>query len=159
MILYLVAVAEKRAAQDYTEVSAILSLKRGRPLTLGEVNSEVQQYLRALNAAGTPVNSAIVIASANGIVMKQKIDCFLPNMGGHIVLTTSWAKSLLIRMGMVYRKASTTWCKLSPQEFESQRAAFLQLVTGMVKVSCVSYTCPSSPTPIFILKIILCIGP
>ena len=71
MILYLVAVAEKRAAQDYTEVSAIPSLKRGRPLTLGEVNSEVQQYLRALNAAGTPVNSAIVIASAKGIVMTK----------------------------------------------------------------------------------------
>ena len=77
---YLAAVAEKRAAQDYMEVLAIPSLKRGRPLTLGEIDSEVQHYLRALRAAETPVNSAIVIASAKGIVM-TKIDCFLPNMG------------------------------------------------------------------------------
>ena len=135
---YLAAVAEKRAAQDYTEVSAIPSLKRGRPLTLGEIDGEVQQYLRALRAAGTPVNSAIVIASAKGIVM-TKNRSLLAEYGGHIVLTSSWAKSLLIRMGMVYRKASTTRCKLSPQEFDARRATFLQQVAGMVKVSYYNY--------------------
>ena len=105
---YLAAVAEKRAAQDYMEVLAIPSLKRGRPLTLGEIDSEVQHYLRALRAAGTPVNSAIVIASAKGIVM-TKNRLLLAEYGGNIVFTTSWAKSLLIRKGMVYKKASTTW--------------------------------------------------
>ena len=37
---YLAAVTEKRTAQDYTEVLAIPSLKRGRPLTLGEIDSK-----------------------------------------------------------------------------------------------------------------------
>ena len=39
---------------------------------LWEINGEVQQYLRALCAAGMPVNSAIVIASTKGIVMTKK---------------------------------------------------------------------------------------
>jgi len=64
----------------------------------------------------------------------------LMEYGGHIVLTTSWAKSLLIRKGMVYRKASTTRCKLSTKEFESRKAAFLQQVAVMVKVSMSAFT-------------------
>ena len=104
---YLEAVKEKKcAAQDYTDVAAIPSLKR-RPLTLGDIDSEVQLYIRALRAAGTPVNTAIVIAAAKGIVM-TKNRTLLAEYGGHVCLTASWAKSLLIRMGMVYRKASTT---------------------------------------------------
>ena len=108
-------------------------------ITLGEVDSEVQQYLRVLCAAGTPVDSAIVFASAKGIVMTKDHSLFA-EYGGHIVLTTSWAKSLLIRMGTVYRKASTTRCKLSTKDFESRKAALLQQVVGMVKVSMSAFT-------------------
>ena len=42
---YLAAVKEKHAAQDYTDVAAIPSKRQGRPLSLGEIDSEVQQYL------------------------------------------------------------------------------------------------------------------
>ena len=101
---YLAAVREKQAARDYTEVSAIPSKQRGRPLTLGEIDSEVQQYLRALRPAGTPANTAIAIASARGIVM-AKDQSLLAENGRHILLDC-W-QSLLFRMGMVYRKAST----------------------------------------------------
>jgi hypothetical protein len=80
------------------------------------------------------VNTAIASASARGIVM-AKDQSLLAENGGHICLTAAWAKSLLIRMGMVYRKASTARSKLSLYEFESRRVCFLQQVSGMVKVS------------------------
>ena len=87
---------EKRAALDYTDVTAIRSLKRGRPLTLGDIGGEVQLYIRALHAAGTPVNIAIVIVSAKGIVM-TKNQTVLAENGGHICLTASWAKQKLCK--------------------------------------------------------------
>ena len=79
------------------------------------------------------MNTAIVLASARGIVM-TKDRSILAEYGGHVCLTTSWAKSLLIRMGMVYRKASTSRSKLIPDDFESCQVRFLQQVSGMVKV-------------------------
>ena len=76
--------------QDYMKVLAIPSTKRGQPLTSGEMDGKVQRYLGALHAVGAPVKSTIVIDSAKGYE-------------GHIVLTTSLAKLLLFRMGMVYK--------------------------------------------------------
>lgn len=83
----------------------------------------VQQYLRALRAAGTPVNTAIVVASTRGIVM-TKDQSLLTEYGKHICLTPSWAKSLLIRMGMVYRKASTSQSKLAIDELSLAKFIF-----------------------------------
>ena len=42
--------------------------KRGRPLTLGNLDEKVQQYIRALRKAGTPVNARVVLAAAEGIM-------------------------------------------------------------------------------------------
>ena len=52
-------------------VTAIPSKKRGRHLTLGEMDLEVQIYIRALQVAGTPVGSAVVVAAARGIVIAK----------------------------------------------------------------------------------------
>ena len=65
-------------------VEAIPSMKRGRPLTIGELDGVVQSYIRALREAGTPINASIVIAAANGIVC-SKIVAYLLKMEGTLI--------------------------------------------------------------------------
>ena len=52
-------------------VTAIPSRKRGRPLTLGELDGAVQDYIRALRKAGTPVSTEVILAAAEGIVVAR----------------------------------------------------------------------------------------
>ena len=54
---------------------------------LGDLDNEVQQYVRALRMAGTPFGSAVIIAAARGIVM-AKNPAFLLENGGHVVLSS-----------------------------------------------------------------------
>ena len=62
----------------------IESKKCGRPLTLGELDSDVQSYyVRALHKAGTPVNLPVIVAGATGIVT-AKDRSLLAESGGHI---------------------------------------------------------------------------
>lgn len=51
--------ALKKCAVD-GEVKTIPSKKRGKPLALGQLDEDVQKYVRALRKAGTAVNAAIV---------------------------------------------------------------------------------------------------
>ena len=46
-----------------TEVKSIRSRKRGRPVTLGDVDTKVQAYIKALRKA---VNVNIVLAAGEG---------------------------------------------------------------------------------------------
>ena len=48
------------------EVKSITSRKRGRPLTLGDVDTTVQAYIKALRKAGTPVNVNIILGCCGG---------------------------------------------------------------------------------------------
>ena len=48
-----------------TEVKELPKKKRGKPLTLGELDGDVQRYLNALRKAGTLVNSKITTAMKN----------------------------------------------------------------------------------------------
>ena len=98
---------KQRAAQGNTSrITSIPSKRMGRPLTLGDLDTKVQQYVRALRQAGTTVGSAVIIAGAKGVVMSVDRTLLAEN-GGHIQLTKTWAQSLMIRMGLVKRKAST----------------------------------------------------
>ena len=83
------------------EISSLPKKKRGRPLTLGELDGKVQQYLRSLRKAGAPVNVRIVVAAAEGIV-KATDRTMLSDNGGGIHLTKAWAYSILNRMGFLY---------------------------------------------------------
>ena len=83
-----------------------LTKKRGGPLTLGNFNEKVQQYIRALRKAGTPVNDGLVLAAAEGIVKATDHTLLFEN-SGHIILSLDWAYSLLRRMGYVKIKATT----------------------------------------------------
>ena len=65
---YVSLLQEKRATNDTTPITTIASKKRGRPLTLGELDHDVQKYVKAMREAGAPVSTYTVIAAARGIV-------------------------------------------------------------------------------------------
>ena len=63
-------------------------MKRGRPLTIGELRV-VQSYIRALREAAAPNNASIMLAAANGVVCSK--DCsLLAENGGHMDLGPGW---------------------------------------------------------------------
>ena len=114
------------------EITSLPKKKQGRPLTLGELDGKVQQYLRSLRRAGAPVNARIVIAAAEGII-KAKDRTMLCENGGHINLTKAWAYSILKRMGFVQRKATTkTKLSLSKPEFELAKKRYLKQIKRAV---------------------------
>ena len=51
------------------------------------------------------MNTMVVMAGAQGIILSQDATK-LQSHGGHINITKSWARALLIRMGFVKRKCS-----------------------------------------------------
>ena len=59
--------------------------KRGRPLTLGDIDREVQSYIKALRAAGTPISAPLIIAAAEGIVIARDRTLLAKN-GGSIII-------------------------------------------------------------------------
>jgi len=63
---------------------------------------QVQEYLKELRKHGLVINSAIVIATAQGIIITNMPICYHLMV---LVLTTDWVKSLLSCMGFVKRKA------------------------------------------------------
>ena len=103
---YLEAVKQRAAQGDSSSAISIPSKRMGRPLTLGDLDPKVQQYIRALRQAGAPVGTTVIIAAAKGIVMSVDQTMLVEN-GGHIQMTKTWAQSLMHRMELVKRKAST----------------------------------------------------
>lgn len=83
----------------------VLPMKRqGRPLLLGEkLHETIPGFIRE---TGLVINTSVVVAMPMGIV-SAKDPSLLHEKGGHLVIT-SWAKSLLKRMGYMKRKISNT---------------------------------------------------
>ena len=91
--------------------------KRGRPLLVGEIlDKQVQMYIKELQKGHCIVNTAILISAAQGIVMAHDANLLSCN-GGSIELKREWAKSLMMRMGLSKRKA-TTQSSLSKFDFD-----------------------------------------
>lgn len=69
---YLKKLAIVSSADDQLAASELTSLPKmppGRPLLLGsELDKTIQDYLKALRAAGGVINTAIVMAAAEGIL-------------------------------------------------------------------------------------------
>ena len=87
------------------DVHELPEKRRGRPLLLGaELDRQVQAYINSLRKSGAVVNTAIVMACAEGIV-RSKDSNLLSSNGGHISLTKDWGKNLLHRMALVKRRA------------------------------------------------------
>ena len=91
--------------------------KRGRPLLLGnELDDQVKCYIKDARAAGTPIDTTVVMASGEAIVRKTDKNLLKEN-GGPIDITKTWAKLLLSRLGFVKRKANST-AKVEPSYYE-----------------------------------------
>lgn len=121
---------KKKGAEE--DITSLPKKNRGRPLTLGELDNKVQQYVRSLRRAGVPINARIVMAAAEGII-KATNRTLLAQNGGHINLKLAWAYSFLNRMGFVRRKASTkTKITLSKAEFELAKKAYLKNIKTAV---------------------------
>ncbi len=62
----------KRKRVEPCEITELPSKKRGRPLLLGdELDKKVKAYLVSLRSCGAVVNTAITLASAQGIVINE----------------------------------------------------------------------------------------
>ena len=107
-------------------VEKIVSRKRGRPLTLGkELDDDAQKFVKALRKAGTPINTAVILAAVEGIITAKDRTLLACN-GGHIKLNKSWAKSLMARMNLVKRRGSTkSRLQLSGEEYERVQRSYL----------------------------------
>ena len=115
------------------EVQELPHKKEGRPLLLpDELDCQVQEYLKELRKRGSTINSAIVIATAQGIIMNKDANLLSCN-GGGINLTTDWAKSLLSRMGFVKRKACSK-AKVDVSQFEQLKDEFLLEIKNIVSM-------------------------
>ena len=87
-------------------VKCIPLKKRGRPLLIGEkLDTEVKSYIRAVGECGGVI-TAITIAAATAIVMKEDRNLLAEN-GGPITFTKTRAKSLLCRLNFVKRRGSS----------------------------------------------------
>ena len=106
------------------EVTRLTTKPRGHPLLLGStLDDQVKEYITALRATAGVVNTAMVLAAAEGIVSATERS-LLRQHGGSLVLTKAWTKSLLIRTGFVKRKGSTS-AKLPDSEFEKRKEQYL----------------------------------
>ena len=82
--------------------------------------------MKYLRKAGSPVNTQIVIATAQGIILSKDA-----NLLSNIELSKGWAKYLLKRIGFVKRKA-TTAAKGNVENFDLLKEEFLLEVKNVV---------------------------
>ena len=98
--------------------------KQGRPLLLpDELDHQIQEYLKDLRKRGMPINTAVVVAAAEGILLNKNAS-LAPKDGIEVKLTDDWAKSLLKRMGYVKRKACSK-AKVDVERYEQLKDEFL----------------------------------
>ena len=103
------------------------------PLLLGtDLDAAVQEYIQSLRMADGVVNTLVVMAAAEGIVAVRDVSKLVSH-GGHIEITKMWARSLLIRMGYVKQKCSTSG-KIPMVQFEELKEVFLADLAAEVVV-------------------------
>ena len=124
-------IEESKEEGAVSQVSSLSKKAQGRPLLLGqELDKSVQDYINTMRKVGGVVNTAIVMAAANGIIV-AKSPALLTQHGGHTDITKAWAKSLLKRMGYVKRKCSNAG-KISVAHFEEVQEVFLAYIKAEV---------------------------
>ena len=92
----------------------------------------MREYIKYLRECGGVVNTAVVIAAAEGIVMNKNANLLSCN-GGGILLTKDWAKYLLKRMGMVKQKVNTK-AKVTVEDFQTLKEQFLLDIKNAVSL-------------------------
>ena len=121
---YIKELKKRKLEKKSLNVTELPEQKRGRPLLMGaELDRQVQAYVTTLRKNGAVVNTAIIMACAEGI-LRSKDSNLLCSNGGYISLTKDWGKSLMRRMGLVKRRASTK-SKVSIENFEEVKEQYL----------------------------------
>ena len=80
-------------------VSSVGCGPRGRPTSLGNHDILVQEAVKKLKDKGEKITSFVVIAVAKQVIMQQD-PSLLHDCGGPIKLNTTWAKSMIRRLGI-----------------------------------------------------------
>ena len=75
-------------------------------------------------------NTSVVIATAEGILTSINAIVLASN-GGGILLSKDWAKSLLIRMGMVKRQVSSK-AKVNVEKFDGLKEGFFLDIKNII---------------------------
>jgi len=117
--------------KDPEEIDQLMHGVRGKPAKLGELDGQVQSYVRKLRMCGGIVNRTVVISAATGIV-RSRDPSLLKENGGHIDFNRKWSESIMRRMGLSKRKA-TKAARNKPEDFDDIKATFLQRITTTVK--------------------------
>ena len=77
----------RREGREDIPIERLPEKNRGRPILLGdELKAQFREYLNALHANGTVVNTAIAIGCAEGII-KSRDSNLLASNGGYIDLS------------------------------------------------------------------------
>ena len=107
--------------REMPTAEAFAGKKNGQPLMIGEeLDKHVQEFITYMRSTGTTVNTAVVIACAEGILMHE--DAALLT---RVNLSKGWAQYLQQRMGYVKRKATSIKAKVSVENFAEIKADFL----------------------------------
>ncbi|XP_050408299.1 uncharacterized protein LOC126823474 isoform X2 [Patella vulgata] len=113
-----------------TEIEALKSAPRGRPLMLGDIDKKIVQLVSEILQTGGTVNGTIVTAIAKGAVRRENKSLLREN-GGHIDITRAWAQSFLTRMGLVKHKSERTAGKVA-QDIGNDKSTFLDNIKKCV---------------------------
>ena len=97
-----------------------------------EMDGQLRAYISKMRVNGCPINTAIVIATGQGIV-KDYDSNLLSENGGHLNLTKDWAKNLLKRMNYVKRRSSST-AKVSLDNFDQLKSQFIFDIQSIVEM-------------------------
>ena len=90
----------------------------------------VKEWIENLRILGGDVNTTVVMAGAQGIILSRD-STKLQLHGGHINITKSWVMSLLIRMSFVKRKCSNAG-KVPVEIFQELEDVFLVNIVAEV---------------------------
>ena len=107
-------------------------------MTLGDIDKDVQSYLKPLRKASTSVSIPLAFAAATGLVAAKdaaKDKTQLKQHGGHLELKRSWSVFLMERMCYVQWQGTITTQskrKLSDNEFLLVKHVFITQIRGMI---------------------------
>ena len=115
---------KQRRSNEDPCINELPNKKRGRPLLLGsELDEQVKLFLKQLHSIGAVINTAIVMATVEGIVNNEDSNLLAKN-GGTIVLSKHWARSIMTLMNFVKRRGNSK-SKVTCTNFEDLREQFL----------------------------------
>ena len=121
----------KRKHDEVPEVKELPPRKRGRPLLGAKLDARVQLYIKEMRKNGVVINTSVVMAAAEGIVMHHDAN-LLAKYEGPIVITKHWVRALLTRMCFVKRQGNTK-AKVGVPEFEQLKAQLAYDVKAIVE--------------------------